>query len=218
MGPVRCRHLFLLSFGLISLASANPVPDGSQPETVTVTTGPSIASAAPQFVDKTAFTSAILNSTNFFRSEHNATAVVYNDTLSDFASDYLNGDGCDFKHSGGPYGENLALGCSDVTGCVELWGDERSTYDYDHPDFTEATGHFTQLVWKNTTAVGCGSQLCGDSGWFLVCEYWPRGNVIGEFGDEVGRQVNGTGSAGAVVRPTLGWQLMFGIAVSLFCI
>ena len=28
-------------------------------------------------------------------------------------------------------------------------------------------------------------------GWFLVCEYWPPGNVEGEFKAEVQRQIHG---------------------------
>ena len=200
--------------GAFVLASPAPVPDDGP--TVTVTVGPTIPSNAPQFVDDNLFTSAILNSTNFFRSEQNATAVTYNETLADFASNYLDHDDCAFQHSGGPYGENIAIGCSDASGCVEAWGDERSGYDYNNPGFSETTGHFTQLVWKNTTTVGCGRRLCGNSSWFLVCEYWPRGNVIGEFGDEVGRQVNGTGSgAAAALSPAVTWQLAFGVFVSL---
>lgn len=38
-------------------------------------------------------------------------------------------------------------------------------------------------------------------GWFVVCEYWPAGNVDGEFGQEVGGEVRrleaeGKGQAG----------------------
>ncbi|KAJ0119649.1 Cell wall protein PRY3 [Diaporthe amygdali] len=186
-------------------ASPAPAPGSVQVQTITITAPPSIASTAPQFTDTARFTSAILNSTNFFRSEHNASAVIWNHTLSTYASSYLasmgsespdSGSECDFSHSGGPYGENLALGCNEVTGCVDLWGDEREQYNYDDPAFSEETGHFTQLVWKNTTAVGCGSRLCGTRGWYLVCEYWPRGNIIGQFDEQVGRQVSGTGSSG----------------------
>lgn len=75
-----------------------------------------------------------------------------------------------------------------------------SEYNYSDPNFTEETGHFTQLVWKNTTTVGCGSRLCGERGWYLVCEYWPRGNVIGEFGDQVDRPKNGSIWANSTVR------------------
>lgn len=176
-------------------------------DTVTVTTvtearAAPAASAAPQFVNYTLFTSAILNSTNVYRADYNATPMHWNDTLAAFAASYLASDSdCKFAHSGGPYGENIALGCSDVTGCVDLWGNERAHYHWGDPGFSEQTGHFTQLVWKNSTEVGCGRKLCGKESWFLVCEYWPRGNVIGEFADEVGKQVNGTGSG---VRPPPG--------------
>lgn len=201
--------LGLLASVLLAQASASPAPapDSAniQVQVVTVTAPPSIPSTAPQFTNTDLFTSAILNSTNVFRSQHDASAVTWNSTLSAFASSYLasmgsqsseTGSECDFAHSGGPYGENLALGCNEVTGCVDLWGDEREQFNFNDPGFSEATGHFTQLVWKDTTTVGCGSRLCGTRGWYLVCEYWPRGNVIGQFEDQVGRQVSGTGGSG----------------------
>ncbi|KAK3316018.1 CAP domain-containing protein [Apodospora peruviana] len=179
------------------MALASPSPDNTIVHTITRTIQPSIPSDSPQFVSTKTFTSAILNSTNFFREEHNATTVNYNETLAQFAQDYLddndndNPDSCPkFKHSGGPYGENLALGCSDVQSCVDAWGNERDQYDFGDPGFDHETGHFTQLVWKNTTDVGCGRKLCDKKGWYLVCEYWPRGNVLGQFGDAVQAQVS----------------------------
>lgn len=97
--------------------------------TVTVTAPPSIPSDAPQFQNNSIFASAVLNSTNFIRQEFNASALAWNQTLADFSTNYLwsmsplnftNGTECNFSHSGGPYGENLALGCTEVTGCVEM--------------------------------------------------------------------------------------------------
>jgi hypothetical protein len=41
-------------------------------------------------------------------------------------------------------------------------------------------GHFSQVVWKSTTSVGCATQFCSSgteifpapsSGWFTVCNY-----------------------------------------------
>jgi len=64
----------------------------------------------------------------------------------------------------GPYGENLAFGYPNASAAIEAWGDERDMYDFKKPTgFTEATGHFTQLVWKTTTQVGCAAINCGYS-------------------------------------------------------
>jgi uncharacterized protein YkwD len=172
---------------------------------VTITASTPRPSDSPELTDRPTFTSAILNSTNHYRQEHNATAVVWNRTLEDFATRYLDST-CDFEHSGGPYGENLALGCSNATSCVEMWGNERDQYDFRKAEFTMETGHFTQLVWKNTTDVGCGVKNCeGRGGHYIVCEYWPRGNVIGAFSTSVTAK---TGAAAGLAPSVLAALLL----------
>ena len=175
-------------------------------QTVTITEAPSIPSNEPSFTSHSQFTSAVLNSTNSYRAEHNASAVSWNTTLQSFAASYLAKADCDFAHSGGPYGENLAEGYLNVTASVEGWGNEVSEYDFGNPGFSEQTGHFTQLVWKDTTDVGCAAALCGSRGWYLVCEYWPRGNVDGEFQEEVQQGDGGSSSSSGGGRRTgPGW-------------
>ncbi|KAK9441163.1 SCP-like extracellular protein [Metarhizium brunneum] len=191
----------------LALAAPSLLPRLCLSAVVTITAPPAIPSDEPQWKTADTFTSAILNSTNFYRGEHNATAVSWNETLASFAADHLARSGCRFEHSGGPYGENLAEGYPNATASVEAWGDERDRFDFGDPGFAHETGHFTQLVWKSTTAVGCGRRLCGEKGWYLVCEYWPRGNVIGRFGDEVGREI----SAAALLRPSIVSVVALGI-------
>ncbi|KAF6026089.1 CRISP3 [Bugula neritina] len=39
-----------------------------------------------------------------------------------------------------------------------------------------AVGHYTQMVWAETTRIGCGVQTCNGSTPFYVCNYGPSGN------------------------------------------
>lgn len=122
---------------------------------------------------------------NKVRATHQAPALEWNDTLASFASDYLDGNNCVFEHSGGPYGENLAIGYPTVLGAMEAWYNENKDYDYAAAQFSAGTGHFTQMVWKATGQLGCATRDCSGST-YLVCEYSEdRGNIIGYFDKNV---------------------------------
>ncbi|PSS27692.1 hypothetical protein M430DRAFT_112722, partial [Amorphotheca resinae ATCC 22711] len=137
---------------------------------------------------------------NFYRREHNVSDLAWNDTSAAYASRWAGN--CVFKHSAGPTGENLAAGYTNASAAVEAWGLEGAKYDYERPGFSETTGHFTQLVWSNTTTVGCGRMACNGvkntPGFYVVCEYYPPGNVVGDhnryFVDNVKPLVKGKSS------------------------
>ena len=138
-----------------------------------------------QYTDDLDFRTSILNSTNFYRYEHSVPFLYWNTSLAAYAQEYS--AKCIWQHSHGAYGENLARGYTNVTAAVEAWGDERKDYDFSRTNptgFTEPTGHFTQLVWLGTQSTGCAWTDCdgknGLQGVYLVCEYWPPGNLIGQ--------------------------------------
>ena len=102
-------------------------------------------------------------------------------------ADHLAANNCSFGHSQTNYGENLAagtIGYVDAKAAVAMWSDEAKLYDFRHQGFSMTTGHFTQLVWKGTTEVGCGTSQCGGNQ-IWVCNYDPAGNVEGEYESNV---------------------------------
>jgi uncharacterized protein YkwD len=75
-------------------------------QSVTVVTIPaSEPTNSPQYVSDEQFESAVLNSTNFWRQEYNATALAWNASLASYAQNYS--AGCEFQHSV----SHTALGC-----------------------------------------------------------------------------------------------------------
>jgi len=128
----------------------------------------------------------ILIAHNRVRAEHCAEPLAWSDELAAEATAWANqlaASGCAFRHSPSEHGENLAAGTSgalDADAVVAMWAGEEEQYDYRRAAFGMQTGHFTQVVWKDTLAVGCGVATCGGNDTW-VCNYDPPGNVEGDF-------------------------------------
>lgn len=87
---------------------------------------------------------------------------------------------CGLMHSDTRYGENLAGGKKvDAEGAVRMWAGEMDNYRYSpRYKFDKRFGHYTQIVWRKTTHIGCGRASCGRNS-VVVCRYSPPGNNIG---------------------------------------
>lgn len=83
-------------------------------------------------------------------------------------------------------GENIygSGGSASGTAAVSLWVGEQQYYHHDTNscDSGRVCGHYTQVVWRNTTKVGCALYTCPglQYGATVVCDYGPGGNVGGQ--------------------------------------
>jgi uncharacterized protein YkwD len=84
-------------------------------------------------------------------------------------------------------GENLAAvygGHIRPASLLSGWAGERSKYhsepiDCGSPTDISMVGHYTQIIWRRTTEIGCGTASDLDNQ-VLVCRYRPPGNVCGQ--------------------------------------
>jgi len=140
---------------------------------------------------------ACLKVHNYWRAQHGAPALVWDATLAQHAQAWANRLAATntFEHAKNTgEGENLFKSGGDASykEAVDAWYNEEKLYNYNHPGFSMATGHFTQVVWKGTTKLGCAIQKRGRET-YIVARYSPPGNVVGTgtFAKNVGRKNSG---------------------------
>ena len=127
-----------------------------------------------------------LESHNYFRSIVNPRAqympdLIWSSTVAAYAQAYI--DTCPSGHSGGPQGENLywSSAQNEPWNAVAAWYNEVSNYHLSSNscDSQKVCGHYTQVVWNQTTHLGCAFANCGST-WAYICSYDPPGNYVGE--------------------------------------
>lgn len=100
-------------------------------------------------------------------------------------------DRCVFEHSGSRHGENLSARTDTASPAtiVAGWASEAEHYDIRANRCApgKVCGHYTQVVWRDSTRLGCAVATCGGGGpfggggWsFWVCNYDPPGNFSGQ--------------------------------------
>ena len=128
-----------------------------------------------------------LDAHNRWRSQVGVPPLKWSTDLENFAADWAvtkGEEGCNMEHRNpNEFGENLywcggaAFSPTDV---VDLWGSEINDYHGEVVGQSNAVvGHYTQVVWKKTTEVGCACFKCSDS-FLVVCNYNPPGNYVGQ--------------------------------------
>ncbi len=143
---------------------------------------------------------------NIVRADVGLPALRWSNKLAQYAQDWAdhlaNQEGCRMIHrfeqrqNQANYGENLFWASSmnwndgrvsepqsiSSSYVAYDWASEKQFYSYNanHCRPSEECGHYTQMVWRNTTDVGCAVSLCPENGQIWVCNYNPPGNWQGE--------------------------------------
>jgi len=105
--------------------------------------------------------------------------LQWDDHLATLAQSYS--EQCRMAHSANGYGENLfggSLPFATFSRAVYSWADEKFMWRCGQC-CDLGTGHYTQIVWHQTTHLGCGASICNYNGYnmlWVVCNYSPSGN------------------------------------------
>ncbi|KAG9218826.1 hypothetical protein CCMSSC00406_0001060 [Pleurotus cornucopiae] len=130
---------------------------------------------------------------NAVREEHGAQPLSWSPFLAAKAQEWANQ--CEFRNTQGvlsstPYGENIVAGTGafPIYAAVGQFTKDASSYNPQFPNYS----HFTQVVWKSTTELGCATAQCDGifdarlgKATLHVCLYNPAGNVVGEAPENV---------------------------------
>ncbi|MFD3430777.1 CAP family protein [Nocardia fluminea] len=145
---------------------------------------PSAATASSNFAQE------VLDAHNSLRARHGAAPLKLDADLNRQAqdwADHLSRTGMFGHRPNNRYGENLYAAVGATTSglsVTEAWYDEVGDYNFDSPGFSMSTGHFTQVVWKDTTKIGVGLAI-RDNTTYVVANYDPPGNDLGRFPENV---------------------------------
>lgn len=135
----------------------------------------------------------ILDLHNYSRARHGVSPLGWDPTAAVWAENWAKECNWGSNHSD-PYISNIAMTYPGWKSVYKTWyDDEVGLYDWAAATYADAWGHFTAIVWKSTTAVGCGKAWCVNmpigpqswTGYYYVCNYSPPGNMIGAFRENV---------------------------------
>ncbi len=138
--------------------------------------------------------SAMIAGHNRARVQYGVPPLAWNDALARDAAVYaaVMARSGRFQHDpqrgrAAKQGENLFFGTRSAYRfgeMVRLWVDERREYRGGRFPNVSVTGdwsrvgHYTQIIWPTTRMVGCATSSNRRND-YLVCRYWPAGNVVG---------------------------------------
>lgn len=69
---------------------------------------------------------------------------------------------------------------------TDQWYAEIKDFDFNDKKFNPKTGHFTQLVWKDSIELGAAIAVSTNGFHFCVARYRVAGNLMGAYEENIG--------------------------------
>jgi len=130
----------------------------------------------------------VLDMHNIYRCMHGVPLMDWDSSIAAEAQNWANylAGNTNGGHSNSAWGENIAWGNSPPDSVVAWYDEIQYTNGGWIDSFNMDTGHYTQVVWKESTRLGCGwFEGGGQYGRNLVCQYGPAGNMQGSYSTNV---------------------------------
>ncbi|CAG7818921.1 unnamed protein product [Allacma fusca] len=132
-----------------------------------------------------------LKAHNNYRDKHGVKDLSLDDDLCAVAQAWANelAEKDKMEHSNNGYGENVFwTSTAAVSGPlpVDSWYKEIKDFNFKKVDHQPGTGHFTQVVWKDSKKLGIAyAQAKNGGGTYVVANYEPAGNFLGQYPENV---------------------------------
>ncbi|ORY14427.1 CAP domain-containing protein [Clohesyomyces aquaticus] len=168
----------------VQMASRDQVPGGTP---------------APEITDEN-FIRAVMDAHWYWRTAHCAQQLQWDHSLAKQALESVSKCTPKMSHDRGgsnlsgvdPPPESYDVWINFAREVVHGWHDEEPKYPFSDPHYEDAWGHFSQVVWRDSSRIGCALGHCSSpQAGRLYCFYETPGNNIasGEFAKNVWPQV-----------------------------
>ncbi|RNA36102.1 Golgi-associated plant pathogenesis-related 1 [Brachionus plicatilis] len=152
---------------------------------------------SPENYDLNQFRMEALEVHNDYRAKHYAPPLQYSEELSQYAQYWAENmakvnklvhspSEWRLKFNGEPLGENVVLTNGfklGGKGMSDMWYSE--SYKHSYQELQKETKSYTQMIWASSRKVGFGRAKSEDGKWYGCAHYYPEGNIIGLFRNNV---------------------------------
>jgi len=137
------------------------------------------------------FRNQVLEQSNYYRQKHGLPIFTTDDDLTNLAqnwADNISRRNIMQHRENNKYGENIYSDSDSIdlgVKAVDAWYNEMKYFQLDDNE-NDISGkqemfHMTQLLWRPSSKIGVGVSKSPRGGYFVVVNYDPRGNYIGQF-------------------------------------